>query len=96
MENMSMGERLSMLKDKWYDFDNYSDRDYREVFNYEAIRVDDFWGDMVVVHDYDLEPTLRELGYTLEYVMEPLKEDLKSIGFKYIAMLGETRKIEEW
>ena len=85
-----------MLHKKWYDFEDYKENDYREVFNYEALYIDDVYRNGVHLNDILFDEVIEELNYDTYEVLEKVIDDIESVGFDYISMLGLGMSIKDW
>ena len=85
-----------MLLKKWYNFEDYKENDYREVFNYEALYIDDVYRNGVHLNDIQFDEVIEDLNYNTYEVLEKVIEDIESVGFDYISMLGLGMSIKDW
>lgn len=85
-----------LLNKKWYDFDDYKENDYREIFNYEALYLDDIYRNGAYLHDIDFDAVIKELNYNTYEVLEKIVDDIEGVGINYVSMLGLGMSIEKW
>lgn len=88
--------KLEKLKSKWYDFEDYGERDYRELFNYEALWVDEDFEDTIYFVECNLDYKLNLLKYNKTDVMNKIKEDLLAVGYKNMGIGFTVKPINEW
>ena len=85
-----------LLRKKWLDFDDYKENDYREVFNHEALYLDDIYRNGAHLHDIQFDDTIKELNYNTYEVLEKIIDDIEEVGLDYVSMLGLGMSIKEW
>ena len=88
--------KRELLLSKWYDFKNYKENDYREVFNHEALYLDDIYRNGAHLNDIDFDETIKELNYDTYEVLEKIIEDIEDVGIDYVSMLGLGMSVKEW
>lgn len=94
---MKMEEtQRKLLHKKWYDFDDYKENDYREVFNHEALYLEYIYRNAAHLHDIQFDETIKELNYDTYEVLEKIIDDIEEIGLDYVSMLGWGMSIAEW
>lgn len=89
-------EKKELLHRKWYDFNDYKENDYREVFNHEALYLDDIYRNGAHLNDIYFDETIEELNYDTYEVLEKIVEDIENVGLDYISMLGIGMGVQEW
>ena len=85
-----------LLHKKWYDFKDYKENDYREVFNHEALYLDDIYRNGAHLSDVDFDEKIKELNYDIYVVLDEIIKDIEDVGIDYISMLGLGMSVEEW
>lgn len=85
-----------LLYKKWYNFDDYKENDYREVFNYESLYLDDIYRNGAHFNDIDFFETVEELNYDAYEVLEKIIENVENVGIDYVSMMGLGMSIKEW
>lgn len=85
-----------LLHEKWYDFKDYKENDYREIFNHEALYLDDIYRNGAHLNDMDFDETIKALNYDTYDVLEQIIKDIEDVGIDYISMLGLGMSITEW
>lgn len=85
-----------ILCKKWYNFEDYEENDYREVFNYEALYIDDVYRNGVFLSGMYFDEAIEELNYNTYEVLEKIIEDIENVGFDYISILGIGMSTEDW
>lgn len=85
-----------LLYSKWYDFKDYKENDYREIFNLEALYLDDIYRNGAFLSDIDFDEKIKELNYDIYVVLDEIIKDIEGVGIEYISMLGLGMTIEEW
>ena len=93
---MTKETQRKLLREKWLDFDDYKENDYREVFNYEALYLDDIYRNGAHFNDIQFYDTIKELNYDTYEVLEKIIEDIEEVGLDYVSMLGLGMTIKEW
>lgn len=88
--------KLEKLKSKWYDFGDYGERDYREVFNHEALWVDEDFEDTIYFVECNLDYKLERLKLDKSEVMNKIKEDLLAVGYEHMGIGFTVKPINEW
>lgn len=89
-------KQRNLLHKKWYDFDDYKENDYREVFNHEALYLDDIYRNAAHLHDIQFDETIKELNYDTYEVLEKIIDDIEEVGLDYVSMMGLGMSIKEW
>ena len=90
------GTLRELLHKKWYDFDDYKENDYREVFNHEALYLESIYRNAAHLHDIQFDDTIKELNYNTYEVLEKIIDDIEEVGLGYVSMLGLGMSIAEW
>ena len=85
-----------LLINKWYDFKDYRADDYRQVFNYEALYLDEIYRGGAHFVDVGFHDIIEELNYNIYEVLEKIIQDVEDVGIDYISMLGLGMSIKEW
>ena len=93
---MNTETQRNLLHKKWYDFDDYKENDYREIFNHEALYLDDIYRGAAHLNDIQFDEVIEELNYNTYEVLENVIDDIEEVGLEYVAMLGLTMSIKEW
>ena len=93
---MTKEKQMTLLYKKWYDFEDYKENDYREVFDYEALYIDDLLLNVIHLNEINFYDKIEELNLNKYEVIEKIIEDIEEVGINYLSMLGLGMSTKEW
>lgn len=93
---MTKERKIELLIKKWYNFNDYKENDYREVFNYESLYIGRILLNVIHINDINFDEVIEELNYNKYEVIEHIIEDIESVGIDYVSMLGMGMSVKEW